>query len=99
MRCFDARLRRPGPPSGVAALVDSLAHDRVGIQLHNLSEIDPAELIVQAGAFGEHSFTTLASGDGAAQVLPGEPKWFAVVSSQALLPHSSTTIPRLIEPF
>jgi len=84
VRYFDAQRRRPGLPPGVAALVDQLAHDCVGLQLVNTSAEDSAELIVQAGAFGEHAFTTLASSGGAEAALPGAPKHFAVT-----LPPSS----------
>lgn len=42
------------------------------------------ELVVQAGAFGEHAFTSLASGGGVAQPIPGS-KYFT-----ALLPPRST---------
>ena len=57
----------------MAALVDSLSHDEVGLQLLNLSDNVSAELIVQAGAFAEHSFLSLNG-----QALPGEPKHFSV---------------------
>jgi hypothetical protein len=46
-------------PKDVAALVDKLGADAVGIQLVNLSTTETRNAIVQAGAFGEHQFTGL----------------------------------------
>ena len=68
-RCatFDADRLRPGLPLDVAALVDELGPDVVGIQLVNTSRHETRRLIVQAGAFGEHRFTQLkyrAAGEG-----------------------------------
>ena len=57
VRYFDRDLQRPGLPRDVAALVDHLAGDAVGVQLVNCSRHESRRLIVQAGAFGEHSFT------------------------------------------
>ena len=56
VRYFDARQRRPGLPPDVAALVDEVAADRVGVELVNLSPTETRSLIVQAGAYGEHDF-------------------------------------------
>ncbi len=56
VRYFDGESGRPGLPEDVAALVDALASDRVGIQLHNLSGSETRTVLVQAGAFGEHGF-------------------------------------------
>ena len=57
VRYFDIDRQRPGVPEGVAVLVDGLGDDRVGIQLVNTDTSETRNLIVQAGAFGEHSFT------------------------------------------
>ena len=51
---------RPGLPPNVAALVDELSADKVSIRLVNTSSNDTRSLIVQAGAFGEHSFTDVS---------------------------------------
>ena len=59
VRYFDRDNARPGLPKDVAALVDKLASDAVGIQLVNLSTTETRNAIVQAGAFGEHQFTAL----------------------------------------
>ncbi len=59
VRYFDADRNRPGLPQDVAALVDKLGEDCAGIQLVNLSRSECRNLIVSAGAFGEHQFTGL----------------------------------------
>ena len=61
VRYFDADATRPWLPPDVAALVDEIAADGVGIQLVNTSHSETRNLIVQAGAFGEHSFTSVSS--------------------------------------
>ena len=59
VRYFDADRQRPGVPEDVAVLVDEIGDDRVGVQLVNASTNDTRDVIVQAGAFGEHAFTEL----------------------------------------
>lgn len=56
VRYFDSCERRPGLPPDVAALVDELSADGVGIQLVNTGHDETRRVTVQAGAFGEHSF-------------------------------------------
>ena len=55
---FDPQRLRPGLPPDVAALVDKVTPDEVSVQLVNLHPSEPREVILQAGAFGEHEFTT-----------------------------------------
>ena len=62
VRHFDADARRPGLPADVAAFVDLLEAERVGIQLVNTGAAD-RNLVLQAGAFGEHRFTDLTCGE------------------------------------
>ena len=57
VRYFDEERGRPGLPLDVAALVDEVAADRVGIELVNLSASHMRTVTVQAGAYGEHEFT------------------------------------------
>ena len=59
VRYFDPDRGRPGLPPDVAALVDELKPDATGIRLVNLDRNRSRNLIVQAGAFGEHRFTDL----------------------------------------
>ncbi len=54
LRYFDPVRRRAGVPQDVAALIDSMDADSVSVTLVNLSQTESRELIVQAGAYGEH---------------------------------------------
>lgn len=56
VRYFDADEKRPGLPADIAALVDEVAADRVGVEMVNLSGSQTRRVVVQAGAFGEHQF-------------------------------------------
>jgi hypothetical protein len=58
IRYFDADAKRASLPADVSALVDQLGPNVVGFQLVNLSRSETRRIIVQAGAFGEHQFTT-----------------------------------------
>ncbi len=79
VRYFDPIGHRPGLPEDVAAFVDVLKSHSVGIQLVNVSTTDTRELIVQAGAFGEHQFTQLNY-----EPSPGEPERVVPVDSKHL---------------
>ena len=57
VRYFDVDRKRPGLPTDVAALVEKLESDRTVIQLVNTGAVESRELLVQAGAYGEHDFT------------------------------------------
>jgi hypothetical protein len=56
LRYFDADARRPGLPPNVGALVSALDSDSTTVTLANTSPLHERRLILQAGAFGEHSF-------------------------------------------
>jgi hypothetical protein len=58
VRYFDPARKRPGIPPDVAALVRKLGPDGATLELVNLSPLHHRDVIVQAGTFGEHSFTT-----------------------------------------
>ena len=58
VRYYDGNRKRPGLPEDVAALVSKMTADRTVLQLINLSVDQPRDVIVQAGAMGEHRFTT-----------------------------------------
>jgi hypothetical protein len=60
VRYFDAEKQEPGLPKDVAALVEGLEADRAVVNLVNLNVTESRRVIVQAGAFGEHSFTTFS---------------------------------------
>lgn len=74
-RYFDPEGQRPGLPAGVAALVDGLRDDGASLTLVNTDVATAREVIVQAGAFGEHEFAggTL---DGVAFAASG--RWLVV---------------------
>ena len=59
VRYFDPAKRRPGLPRDVAALVRKVTAGETVVELVNLSPFEAREVIVQAGAFGEHGFTTV----------------------------------------
>ncbi|OGV75001.1 MAG: hypothetical protein A3K19_12155 [Lentisphaerae bacterium RIFOXYB12_FULL_65_16] len=59
VRYFDAEEKRPGLPADVAALVSRVAQDGIDLSVCNLHPTQSRRLIVQAGAYGEHQFTTL----------------------------------------
>jgi hypothetical protein len=79
VRYFDQDRGRPGLPPDVAALVDQIEGDKAGVQLVNLSPSETRNVIVQAGAFGEHQFTGLTfHEDDQHRSVPVDSKNFAV---------------------
>ena len=60
VRHFDPERGRPGLPEDVAALVEKVEPDRSFLQLVNTSAFETRRVIVQAGAYGEHQFTTVS---------------------------------------
>lgn len=81
VRYFDAERKRPGLPPDVAALVEKLKADRTVLRLVNLSPFHTREVIVQAGAFGEHRFTDVRY-DVRTSDHPGEVGSYAAPSVQ-----------------
>ncbi|GIH19505.1 hypothetical protein [Rugosimonospora africana] len=69
LRYHDPERGRPGLPPDVAALVDRIGPDRVSVQLVNLDPVRSRRVVVQAGAFAEHSFGTVTF-DQAADAWP-----------------------------
>ena len=59
LRYFDAVERRPGLPADVGALVTGLDAESTTVELVNTNPSHGRRLLVQAGAFGEHDFTTV----------------------------------------
>ena len=53
---YDPAGSRVGLPPDVAALVDRLTPDGISLQLVNLHPGEPRDVILKAGAFGEHEF-------------------------------------------
>ena len=58
VRHFDPGNRRPGLPPDVAALVSELGSDRTVLHLVNLSQTHSRAVVIQAGTYAEHQFTT-----------------------------------------
>ena len=61
IRHFDPVNRRPGLPDSVAALVSRIQPGGIDLELVNTHTTGTREVIVQAGAFGEHLFTGIAT--------------------------------------
>ena len=60
VRYFDPSRRRAGLPRDVAALVAKIDSAGITLTLVNLHPSEKREVIVQAGAYGEHRFTSVA---------------------------------------
>lgn len=58
VRYFDPSKRRAGLPDDVAALVEELTADRTVLTLVNVNQLQKRHVLVQAGGYGEHQFTT-----------------------------------------
>jgi hypothetical protein len=63
LRYFDPVERRPGMPQGVAALVDRLTADSARVTLVNTNQLAARTVVVQAGGYGEHRFTSVKAGE------------------------------------
>ncbi|MFN3324375.1 MAG: hypothetical protein ACK5AZ_12835 [Bryobacteraceae bacterium] len=63
LRYFDPERRRAGIPEDVAALVDTIADEMVAVTLVNVSQTEERDVVVQTGAYAEHTATTVAIGD------------------------------------
>jgi hypothetical protein len=68
LRYFDPVRRRAGLPEDVAALVDSIEEEAVGVTLVNLSQTKERAVVVQAGMYGEHTVTEVTTGERRYQV-------------------------------
>ena len=60
VRYFDPENRRAGIPADVAALVETLTADQTVVTLVNVNQVESREVIVQAGAYGEHQITAVS---------------------------------------
>ena len=80
VRYFDADLERPGLPVDVAALVHDIDPESVTLELVNTGGSE-RRVIVQAGGFREHRFTsaTIVTADGAeGESAPVEGEWIEI---------------------
>ncbi len=80
VRFFDGDQQRPGLPSDVGAIVDSLSATSIGMKISNTSTTTSHSLVIQAGAFGEHRFTCveIKLDSGSSQKHQIESKWFQI---------------------
>ncbi len=62
LRYFDPLKRRAGMPEDTAALVEEMSADRVVVSLVNINQLEPRTVVIQAGGYGEHEFTSAAVG-------------------------------------
>ena len=62
LRYFDPDRRRAGVPEDVAALVDTVEVDRVAVTLVNVNQTQERTVVVQTGAYGEHTATEVTAG-------------------------------------
>ncbi len=65
---FDPAGDRPGLPDRVAALVDRIDSSGVRVRLVNLDSTRARRVVLQAGAYGEHSFDLVRSGGAEIQI-------------------------------
>lgn len=78
VRYFDPVRRRPGLPADVAAIVETATDSAVYVALVNLNPNETRELIVQAGAYGEHAIRTAVRWDWINE-MPVNDRWVKVV--------------------
>lgn len=82
VRYYDAQAKRPGLPEGVGALVERLTDKSVTLSLVNLDLFNVKEVIIQAGAFGEHCFAEadiLDEQDQIMETAAAEGKWLKII--------------------
>lgn len=87
VRYFDALSRRPGLPDDVAALVETVSATGATLWLVNLNPLATREVMVQAGAFGEHEFVS-ATFERRVSDWPGSQKEY---TAPALVTERGTT--------
>ena len=74
LRYFDPERRRAGLPQDTAALVHELHDDAVTVTLVNLNQVEPRDVIVQAGAYAEHRFSETGGSALTVRLAPGAGK-------------------------
>lgn len=67
VRYFDGARRRAGLPPDIAAIVTRIESDWIEVEVVNLSVYETRHLIIQAGAYGEHRFRSVAHQQGAGE--------------------------------
>jgi hypothetical protein len=64
LRYFDPVGGRPGLPEDVAALVERMSADSAAVTLVNVSPVHFRRVVLQAGAYAEHEFSTVRTDAG-----------------------------------
>jgi hypothetical protein len=59
LRYFDPARKRAGLPAAVGALVSEMSDTRTVVTLVNLNKMEPREVVVQGGAYGEHQIESV----------------------------------------
>jgi hypothetical protein len=72
VRYFDPERRRAGLPDDVAALVEKLTADSVTVTLVNINQVEPRNVVIQAGGYGEHQFGSATVGG---RTVPIQSSW------------------------
>lgn len=67
VRYFDGVRQRAGLPPDVAAIVTRIESEWIEVEVVNLSVFETRQLIIQAGAYGEHRFRSVAYQQGAVE--------------------------------
>jgi len=62
VRYFDTAGNRAGIPEDVASLVTGMTGEMVRVILVNINQVEPCEVIVQTGAYGEHQCERVETG-------------------------------------
>lgn len=81
VRYYDGALKRPGLPPDVAALVSRIEPDAVTLELVNIGT-GSRSVVIQAGGFGEHQFTTAAlvnAGGSLGEAAAVDSQWLEVI--------------------
>jgi len=63
VRVFDPEQRRAGLPSDVASLVTKMEGGITNITLVNINQLEPREVVIQTGAYGEHQCLWVSAAD------------------------------------
>ena len=73
VRYFDPLTRRPGLPSGVAALVSRITAEETDVTLVNVDQLAEKVVVVQAGAYGEHQFEAVSDAANSVKSVSSQP--------------------------
>jgi len=63
VRYFDPVKRRAGISDDVTALIDTMTAEGITLTLVNTNQIEPREVLVQAGGYAEHQFLSVTNGN------------------------------------